>query len=47
LYYLGGFVGSVLPGFLWRWAGWPGCVVVVLCIQGLTILIAGKLWHDV
>jgi MFS transporter, YNFM family, putative membrane transport protein len=47
LYYLGGFVGSVLPGFLWRWAGWPGCVVIVLCIQGLTILITGKLWHDV
>jgi predicted MFS family arabinose efflux permease len=47
LYYLGGFVGSILPGLLWRQAGWPGCVLVVLCIQGLTILITGKLWHDV
>jgi predicted MFS family arabinose efflux permease len=47
LYYLGGFVGSILPGFLWRQAGWPGCVVVVLCVQGLTILITGKLWRDV
>jgi predicted MFS family arabinose efflux permease len=46
LYYLGGFVGSILPGFFWRQAGWPGCVMVVLCIQGLTILITGKLWRD-
>ena len=46
LYYLGGFVGSILPGLFWKQAGWPGCVLVVLCIQGLTILITGKLWHD-
>ncbi len=46
-YYLGGFVGSVLPGFFWRQAGWSGCVMVVLCVQGLTVLITGKLWHEV
>jgi len=46
LYYLGGFAGSILPGLVWKQAGWPGCVTIVLCIQGLTILITGKLWQD-
>ena len=45
-YYLGGFIGSILPGFFWKQAGWPGCVAIILCIQGLTILIAGKFWQD-
>ncbi len=46
LYYLGGFAGSILPGLFWRQAGWSGCVMVVLCIQGLTIMITGTLWRD-
>ena len=27
-YYIGGTVGGVLPGLAWRYAGWPGCVVL-------------------
>jgi MFS family permease len=45
-YYLGGFVGSVLPGIVWKQAGWPGCVTIILCIQCITVLIANKFWHD-
>ncbi len=45
-YYFGGFVGSVLPGIFWRQAGWPGCVAIILCIQGLMVLIVGKFWRE-
>ncbi len=45
-YYLGGFFGSILPGIIWKQAGWPGCVIIVLCIQCVTILIANKFWQD-
>ena len=45
-YYLGGFAGSILPGVLWKQAGWPGCVTIILCIQCLTILIAHRFWRD-
>jgi MFS transporter, YNFM family, putative membrane transport protein len=46
LYYLGGTAGSILPGLLWNQTGWLGCVVIILCMQIITILIANKLWHD-
>jgi predicted MFS family arabinose efflux permease len=44
LYYLGGFTGSIIPGFFWARAGWPACVAVILCAQALTALIALRLW---
>ena len=44
-YYLGGFAGSVLPGFLWRHAGWPGCVAIMLVMQSIAILIANRWWQ--
>jgi sugar phosphate permease len=45
-YYLGGFLGSILPGIVWKQAGWPGCVAIILCIQCTAILIAKKFWQD-
>lgn len=45
-YYLGGTIGSILPGLYWKQAGWSGCVLIILCIQAGTILIANKLWQD-
>ena len=45
-YYLGGFIGSILPGIFWRRAGWPGCVTIILCIQCCTVLIATRFWKD-
>lgn len=46
LYYLGGCAGSILPGFLWERAGWPGCVAVIICAQLITVLVAYRLWKD-
>jgi predicted MFS family arabinose efflux permease len=46
IYYLGGFVGSILPGFLWQQAGWPGCVAIIIVMQFITAAIAFMLWKD-
>lgn len=46
LYYLGGAVGSVLPGLVWPYLGWPGCVAIVLSMQGLMAGIAYTRWRD-
>jgi YNFM family putative membrane transporter len=43
-YYLGGSVGGELPGLLWRWAGWPGCVALVIGAQLVTIAVAWRFW---
>lgn len=46
LYYFGGCVGSTLPGFFWDKAGWAGCVALIIGMQGVTALIANRLWRD-
>ncbi len=43
-YYFGGSVGSELPGILWRWGGWPGCVALVVAVQLATIAVAWRYW---
>lgn len=45
-YYLGGCVGSILPGCLWKQTGWAGCVAIMVCMQAITATIARKLWKD-
>jgi predicted MFS family arabinose efflux permease len=45
-YYLGGCVGSVLPGYAWAWAGWLGCVVIYLGVQS-AIFRLGRHYHSV
>jgi MFS family permease len=45
-YYVGGCIGSILPGLFWKQAGWPGCVAIITCMQLITVLIAYKLWQD-
>lgn len=44
LFYLGGALGSVIPGLFWGLAGWPGCVAFVLVVQRLTAGIASRYW---
>jgi len=46
LYYFGGCVGSILPGFFWKYSGWLGCVAMIVAMQGVTALIAHQLWKD-
>ncbi len=46
MYYLGGCLGSILPGLFWKQSGWPGCVVIIICMQLTTVLIAYKVWKD-
>jgi predicted MFS family arabinose efflux permease len=37
IYYAGGTVGGVLPGLVWKYAAWPGCVAIICSF----LLIAG------
>ncbi|WP_316412366.1 MFS transporter [Mesoterricola silvestris] len=43
-YYIGGSAGAELPGFLWRFGGWPSCVALVILVQLLTIAVTRVFW---
>jgi predicted MFS family arabinose efflux permease len=45
-YYLGGCAGSVLPGIIWRHAGWVGCVGLLIGVQTATAWVAWRLWNE-
>jgi predicted MFS family arabinose efflux permease len=45
-YYLGGSFGGALPAALWERGGWPACVVLVVCVQALTVALAWGFWDD-
>jgi MFS transporter, YNFM family, putative membrane transport protein len=44
LFYVGGTLGSVIPGLFWDLTGWPGCVAFVLAVHLLTAGIAHRYW---
>jgi len=44
-FYVGGSLGSILPGFAWNGAGWTGCVLLVMAAIGAAALAAAAL-HD-
>ncbi len=44
-YYCGGFVGSVVPGFLWELGGWPLCAAFIAGVQGLALLLVLSVWR--
>jgi predicted MFS family arabinose efflux permease len=44
-YYVGGSVGSELPGLLWHRWGWPGCVALVILDMLLTIAVTAAFWR--
>lgn len=43
-YYCGGFVGSVVPGFLWELGGWPYCAAFIALVLLLATLFALRVW---
>jgi len=45
-YYVGGSAGSVLPGFAWNAAGWPGCVVLTALVLVAMAAIVWAAWGD-
>jgi MFS transporter, YNFM family, putative membrane transport protein len=45
-YYLGGFVGSVAPGLLWAWGGWPACVALIGGVLVTASLYVAITWRD-
>jgi predicted MFS family arabinose efflux permease len=46
LYYIGGSVGGILPGFAWEYAAWPGVVAVVLAMLALIALVVALAWAE-
>lgn len=46
-YYIGGSCGGILPGGAWHEFGWPGCVAIVLAMQGLMLALALRFWKPV
>ncbi|HNW44936.1 MAG TPA: MFS transporter [Elusimicrobiales bacterium] len=43
-YYCGGFVGSVVPGFLWELGGWPCCALFISAVLLLSALFTLRVW---
>jgi MFS transporter, YNFM family, putative membrane transport protein len=45
-YYVGGSIGSVLPGLVWNAARWPGCIAMVVVVLVLMALAVWQVWAD-
>jgi len=45
IYYLGGFVGSTAPAFLWRLGGWPACVALIVAVLMSSLLFVLTVWR--
>jgi predicted MFS family arabinose efflux permease len=43
-YYCGGFVGSVVPGFLWELGGWPCCATFIALVLMMALLFTQCVW---
>jgi predicted MFS family arabinose efflux permease len=44
-YYIGGTVGGLLPGLVWKVAGWPGCVALTCGVLVLAALLTFFGWR--
>ena len=44
-YYCGGFAGSVVPGLLWGFGGWPVCAALIASVLLLSILFTLRYWR--
>lgn len=43
-YYFGGSVGASLPASIWSFAGWSGCVALMLLVQACAALLIQSTW---
>ncbi len=43
-YYFGGFVGSVVPGWLWELGGWPYCVAFIALVLLAALIFTLFVW---
>lgn len=43
---MGGSLGGILPSGIWHWAGWSGCLALVVTVQALMLAIALAFWHE-
>lgn len=46
-YYCGGFVGSVMPGFLWELGGWPYCATFIALVLLAALLFTLCIWKRI
>lgn len=44
-YYAGGFAGTVVPGLLWNYGGWPACAALIASVLLLSILFTLRYWR--
>jgi predicted MFS family arabinose efflux permease len=44
-YYLGGTAGGALPSLFWSSGGWTACVLLVVIVQGVTLVTALTFWR--
>lgn len=44
-YYCGGFVGSVVPGYLWELGGWPYCAAFIALVLLAALLFTLCVWR--
>lgn len=45
-YYIGGTVGGVVPGWVWRVGRWPACVALTECVLAVMIVVALAGWTN-
>jgi predicted MFS family arabinose efflux permease len=45
-YYIGGSLGAVLPGFLWRSSGWTGVAALVIVVEVAMAAVALAFWTN-
>jgi predicted MFS family arabinose efflux permease len=44
-YYIGGTVGGILPGLVWKLAGWPGCAALTAAFLVLAAILTAIGWR--
>jgi predicted MFS family arabinose efflux permease len=46
LYYIGGALGGILPGWVFHTVGWPGVVGLIIAVESATLVIAVLAWRE-